>query len=153
MKPEITLYNRHPSAPVQMNGWLEKLLQALPLCLKGAKDFEAPLLSLSEIEISLVTDEEITQLHADFLDDPTPTDVITFHHGEILVSLDTAKRQSIEHAESYDREVVLYMIHGLLHLGGWDDHEPIEREAMHDLQDSILDACYPVKYRLNSDQN
>lgn len=128
-----------------MNGWLEKLQHALSLCINGAKASDAPLLSLSEIEISLVTDEEIAQVHADFLDDPTPTDVITFHHGEILVSLDTAKRQSIEHAESYDREVVLYMIHGLLHLGGWDDHEPNEREAMHELQSRILDASYPVK--------
>jgi len=145
VKPEITLYNRHPTKPVQMNGWLEKLQHALPLCINGAKASDAPLLSLSEIEISLVTDEEIAQVHADFLDDPTPTDVITFHHGEILVSLDTAKRQSIEHAESYDREVVLYMIHGLLHLGGWDDHEPNEREAMHKLQSRILDASYPVK--------
>jgi len=145
VKPEITLYNRHPTGPVQMNGWHEKLQHALPLCIKGAKDPLAPLLSLSEIEISLVTDEEIAQVHADFLYDPTPTDVITFHHGEILVSLDTAKRQSIEHDESYDREVVLYMIHGLLHLGGWDDHEPNEREAMHELQSRILDASYPVK--------
>ncbi len=117
---------------------------ALPSCLVAAKNSGAPLLSVSEIEITLVTDEIIGQVHADFLNDPTPTDVITFHHGEILVSLDTAARQATEHGESYEREVVLYMIHGLLHLGGWDDHEPSERDAMHRLQKSILDECYPA---------
>jgi probable rRNA maturation factor len=77
-------------------------------------------------------------VHADFLDDPTPTDVITFHHGEILISLDTAARQAAEYRLPYEHEAALYIIHGLLHLGGWDDHNPTEAADMKTLQERIL---------------
>jgi probable rRNA maturation factor len=72
------------------------------------------------------------------LDDPTPTDVITFHHGEILVSADTAVRQGAEHGQTFDQELALYLIHGLMHLGGWDDHEEAEAKEMAQKQERIL---------------
>lgn len=111
---------------------------ALPACLAAALPSENVLADLSEIEVTLMTDPEIATIHGEFLDDPTPTDVITFHHGEILISLDTAARQSLCHGLSFPDETALYLIHGLLHLAGWDDHDPAAAAAMATLQQTIL---------------
>lgn len=118
--------------------WLRQIAQAaLPGCKLQAKSPDAPLLHLEEIEISLISDEEIARVHGEFLDDPTPTDVITFHHGEILISTDTALRQGAEHGQALDAELALYLIHGLMHLAGWDDHEPEEAAEMSRRQEGI----------------
>ena len=142
--PRLHLYQHHPAASSElMAEWEKQANAALPHCVAAACAEDAPLHELEEIEISLITDEAIAQVHADFLNDPTPTDVITFHHGEILVSLDTAQREAPHHGETFARESLLYMIHGLLHLGGWEDHDPEERAQMHALQGQILDQVYP----------
>ena len=92
MMPSLKLYNRqrrhHPSLP-----WLKKVIKvALPLCQAEATSPDSPLLNLEEIEFTIISDAEISRVHAEFLDDPTPTDVITFEHGELLISADTAAR-------------------------------------------------------------
>ena len=118
---------------------MKKIIRAaLPLCKAQAKSPEAPLMHLDEIEFSIISDDEMTRVHAEFMDDPTPTDVITFHHGEILVSADTALRQGGEHGQSLDQELALYMIHGLMHLGGWDDHDAEEAAEMGQKQEDVL---------------
>ncbi len=134
----LHLYNHQRRQPSRLKLWRQVATRALPQCLATAKSSEAVLLSLKEIEISFVSDPAIARVHGEFLDDPTPTDVITFPHGEIIISLDTAQRQALEHGETYEREVALYIIHGLLHLGGWDDHVESERNVMHALQMKIL---------------
>lgn len=119
--------------------WLEQQSQrALPLCL-GEQGSEDPVLpDLEEVEISLISDEEIARVHSEFMDDPTATDVITFHHGEILVSADTARREGPEHGHSLQEELLLYLIHGLLHLNGHTDLQESDRRQMHECQDRIL---------------
>ena len=134
----LNLYNRQrqhkPNSP-----WLRKIIKAaLPLCVLEAKSPEAPLLQLEEIEFTIIGDEEMCRVHEEFLNDPTPTDVITFHHGEVLVSADTAVRQGAEHGQSLDQELALYLIHGLMHLSGWDDHEESEAKEMAQKQENIL---------------
>jgi probable rRNA maturation factor len=113
-------------------------LLALPACLDAARPTDNVLCNLSEIEITLMSDSEIASVHGEFLDDPTPTDVITFHHGEILISVETATRQAASHGLSTQDETALYLIHGLLHLAGWDDHNPDSAAAMASLQQNIL---------------
>lgn len=141
--PKLRLYNHHPGAkkaPLPL--WRRIAKAALPEAMAHATAPDAPLLQVAEVEISFITDEAIAAVHGDFMDDPTPTDVITFHHGEILISLDTAKRQGAEHGQPWERETALYVIHGLLHLAGWDDREPEERVRMHALQARILDEVW-----------
>lgn len=104
---------------------------------------DAPLLTLAEVDFVLVSDRTIARIHGEFMDDPTPTDVITFHHGEILISLDTAQRQAAEHRETYPREVARYIVHGLLHLAGWNDVDDAERKEMHRHQEEILMQIWP----------
>jgi probable rRNA maturation factor len=68
---------------------------------------------------------------------PGATDVITFDYGEIVVSADTAKRCATEHGHGVREELGLYIIHGLLHLNGYDDLEPRPRARMHRVQERI----------------
>ena len=85
----------------------------------------------------MVSDEVIAAVHAEFLDDPTATDVITFPHGEILISHDTARRCAQEHGHSLSGELFLYIVHGLLHLNGHLDGDAVDRDLMHRIQDEI----------------
>lgn len=122
--------------------WLERLAErAWVHCLECKKVDEASIQALDEIEITLLTDDEIARVHEEFLNDATPTDVITFCHGEILISLDTAQRQALVHGQSIAAETGLYLVHGLLHLMGWDDHDEVEAARMAELQASILNSC------------
>jgi probable rRNA maturation factor len=142
--PKLCIYNRQKAHAIPLP-WLRRIGKAaLPGCLANLKSPDAPLASLEEIEITLVNDTDIARVHADFLDDPTPTDVITFHHGEILISADTALRQGTEHGQTLDHEVALYLVHGLMHLAGWDDHEEEEAKEMAQRQEAILQAVLPL---------
>ena len=141
MAAALHIYNHQTAAPVCMEWWQRIAELALPLCLEASKPPSAILADLEEIEISLVTDEVISRVHQDYMEDPTPTDVITFHHGEILISVETAARQAAEHHSDYDTEVALYIVHGLLHLAGWHDGEANQRAEMHERQSAILQNC------------
>jgi len=138
MPVQVQIYNRQRKHRCDLSGLRAAIAKAVPLCLQHLKAPDAPLAQLEEIEISIVTDAAIAKVHAEFLDDPTPTDVITFHHGEIIVSADTAAREGPVHGLSFDDELSLYMIHGLMHLVGWDDHDPDEAAEMKRRQESVL---------------
>jgi probable rRNA maturation factor len=137
--PKLALFNRQKTQAVPLP-WLRRIAKnALPACLAAAKPREDSVLSsLPEVEITYVSDAEIARVHGEFLDDASPTDVITFHHGEILISAETAARQAIDHGQTLDHELALYLIHGLLHLAGWHDEDPEEAAEMACTQETIL---------------
>ncbi|WP_438482479.1 rRNA maturation RNase YbeY [Oleiharenicola lentus] len=90
-----------------------------------------------ELSLVFVTDKKIAQIHADFMDDPTATDVITFEGdsaaslaGEICVSADTAFNYAREHRRDFATELTLYIVHGWLHLAGYDDLQPAKKRRM-----------------------
>jgi len=92
-----------------------------------------------DLSLVFVTDTTLAQLHADFLGDPTPTDVITFagnpalgSAGEVCVSADAARRQVGARARDdvFAAELLLYVVHGWLHLAGFDDLRPDRKRAM-----------------------
>jgi len=90
-----------------------------------------------ELSVVFMTDDALAQLHADFLDDPTPTDVITFEGaaelgtaGEICVSADRATAFAAEHDRDFSKELTLYLVHGWLHLAGYDDLQPALKRQM-----------------------
>ena len=85
-----------------------------------------------EISIYFVSEKKITQLHADHFKDPTPTDCITFpldndFLGEIFVC---PKAAILYNPKQPYQETTLYVIHGLLHLLGYDDISSKERARM-----------------------
>ena len=100
--------------------------------------------SLPLIEIALLDDSAMSQVHAEFLNDPTTTDVITFEHGELLIGVEVAIRQAHEYQHHFFREVALYGIHGMLHLAGFDDRERADFERMKERQEELLALCFPV---------
>ncbi len=90
-----------------------------------------------EISLAFLTDAALARLHDDFLNDPAPTDVITFPGdsadelaGEICVSVDRAREEARARGRPFALELTLYVVHGWLHLAGLDDLTPRERQAM-----------------------
>ena len=96
------------------------------------------LLNLDEVEVTLVSDAIIAEVHVEFMSIAGATDVITFDHGEILISTETAAVQGEENGNPIERETALYLVHGLLHLAGYADKSAEEFEAMARLQEEIL---------------
>ncbi|HSI07196.1 MAG: rRNA maturation RNase YbeY [Rariglobus sp.] len=90
-----------------------------------------------ELSLAFMTDAKLAKLHGDFLDDPTTTDVITFEGqpefgvaGEICVSADTAAAYSKSNDKDFSEELTLYVVHGWLHLAGYDDLQPAKKRKM-----------------------
>ena len=92
-----------------------------------------------ELSVLLVNDHKIKNLNQSFRDKNAPTDVLSFPQfeeeegfdsillGDVVVSLETAEQQAKEHGLNFEEEVVLLIIHGLLHLLGYD-HEISAKE-------------------------
>ena len=86
-------------------------------------------------------DRVIARVHWDFMRVPGATDVITFEHGEIVMSAETAARFAGEHGHSVEEELALYTVHGLLHLNGFDDATSREAARMKRIQARVLKQC------------
>lgn len=138
-KPGVVASCHHPEKNWDTERLAKRVRELMPACLARGKDHEEPVLpGLEEIDIVLVDDSTIARVHEEFMDVEGATDVITFHHGEILISLDTAERQAEEHGENLETEVLRYAVHGLLHLNGWQDRTPEQRAAMEEMQEEVL---------------
>jgi probable rRNA maturation factor len=97
------------------------------------------------VSVLITTDEEIRSLNAQFRNLDEPTDVLTFPApdfpgsplGEIVISVDTAQRQAeLRHGKFAD-ELVTLALHGALHLAGFDDETPADRQKMLARQNEI----------------
>lgn len=99
---------------------------------------QTDLRKLSEIFIWLISDRRMALLHRRFLGQSGSTDVLTFQHGEIFISVHTAQRHARAFGNSLIRELKLYIVHGLLHLHGFDDQTPAEARKMKTVQEKIL---------------
>jgi probable rRNA maturation factor len=97
---------------------------------------------LEVIEFTFLNDIVMAGVHREFLSDETPTDVITFEHGEILIGIEVAERQGLQFEQDFLREVALYGIHGMLHLSGFNDRDSNEAERMKKRQEEILNAYF-----------
>ena len=90
-----------------------------------------------ELSVSLVTEAEMADLHARYLDDPEPTDVLSFTMdeegllGDVVICPAVASAQT----DDLDAELRLLLVHGILHLLGYDHEEDDERRAMWDRQE------------------
>lgn len=110
---------------------------ALALCAGESGDGLFRLRELPVVEVAVVSDRVIAKLHQQFMDVPGATDVITFEHGEIVISADTARREARQQGHGVTEELALYVIHGMLHLNGHDDIKPRDRARMHRVQERI----------------
>ena len=111
---------------------------AAQMALQAATEEDSPLSHLATLEVALVDDETSGRVHMDFMEIAGPTDVITFHHGEIVIGAEVAKRQAAEYGEPLGREILRYFVHGLLHLAGHEDEDEDERKTMEATQEEIV---------------
>jgi len=134
----VALINRQRR--VRLNTpWLRRVAEiALPVCRDISDDGKYALRDLPEIVVAIVSDPVIAQIHVDFMGIEGPTDVITFDHGEIVISADTAKNYAAQLGHPIEQELALYTIHGLLHLNGFDDLSPAPADRMRKTQNRIL---------------
>jgi probable rRNA maturation factor len=156
MPREIAITNRHPRLR------LDRQAIAAAVCLLDSH--AAKFLGgcpPGELSLVFLTDPALARIHADFMNDPTATDVITFEGdataglaGEVCVSADTAwryvegpapagprsaRRQTLQKKrlaetralqKTFSAELTLYVVHGWLHLAGYDDLQPAKKRRM-----------------------
>lgn len=132
----VSIANRHPRLRLDRRA-VAKLVATLDAHHAALATRRSSLANDHELSLVFLTDTALAHLHADFLDDPSPTDVITFEGdpalgsaGEICVSADTAARYAREHRRDFSAELSLYLVHGWLHLAGYDDLVPTKKRAM-----------------------
>lgn len=126
----ITLHNAQRRLRVPLDELKRFAHVALELCPKP--------LALTSVEVIFVSDRRIAELHRKFMNISGPTDVITFQHGEIFISVDTAKANARRFKSSTNGELKLYIVHGLLHLLGFDDTTPAAARRMETVQQRIF---------------
>ena len=139
--PEINVRNVQRKVRIDRNALQEFAEQALQLCLQIRPHRVRRLNQLREVFVLLVSDRRISGLHRQFLSKSGPTDIITFEHGEIFISAETGRRQARQFGSSLLRELQLYILHGLLHLRGFDDQNKVDARKMEKAQERILAAA------------
>ncbi len=122
----VEVYNEHQDGSPDLDA-LERLGEQVV-------EKEGWLFNISAI---IVNDGELRRINRLFLNSDDYTDVIAFpvddedeDSGEIYISLDQAREQAIETGESVQKATERLLVHGILHLGGWDDHTDNDREKM-----------------------
>lgn len=105
--------------------------------------------SFEEFTVTFVDKETIAEIHGEYFDDPTPTDCISFPIdgpdepyrvlGEIFVCPAVAFEYAAKHGQHPEKETLLYVVHGLLHLFGYDDMTPIEKKKMRRAEKKHMD--------------
>lgn len=112
-----------------------------------------------EVSIALVDDEYIQKLNRQYRSLDAPTDVLSFAMretvfeedssfefqeeellGDVVISLERAKEQAIEYGHSFEREVGFLVVHGILHLLGYNHEVDEERSVMRQREEKILKA-------------
>ncbi|HAI13691.1 MAG TPA: rRNA maturation RNase YbeY [Phycisphaerales bacterium] len=126
----------HP--PIE--GWLD--VQLLHLAqLAGVQQMQ--------LSVVIVADEQMSQLHEQYMDITGTTDVLSFDlsddpsspeqiEGELILCIDEASRQAASREHETRLELLLYALHGMLHLMGFDDHDDDEYDRMHAREDELL---------------
>jgi probable rRNA maturation factor len=103
------------------------------------------------VELVLADDALLCRLHREFMGLDSPTDIMTFpdHEphaeepvsgGQIYISVERAAAQAAEFGQTVGEEIEFLVLHGVLHLCGWDDDTDAKRERMLDRQTELLRA-------------
>ncbi len=136
--PKIAVRNLQRKVPMNVVDLENFAVKAVKLCLRLPRKEKTHLSELREISVLIVSDRQIAALHRQFMNESGPTDVITFQHGEIFISAETAGRNARRFKNAVARELRLCLVHGLLHLHGFDDHDETGARKMEIAQRRIL---------------
>lgn len=128
----VTLRNRQRLRPVA-TARLKKLAQDALDLLQAGHD---------NLSLVLVDDPTIQRLNRDFHQTDAPTDVLSFDYGggelEVIVSVERAVAVAGRYRSTPSRELALYIVHGILHLHGYDDLTPSQRRRMRAAERRLL---------------
>jgi probable rRNA maturation factor len=108
----------------------------------------------SELSILITDDATLRELNRTYLGVDSPTDVLSFsqtegeefavpdgetpHMGDVIISVETARRQALEHGLALQDEAAHLLVHGILHLLGYDHEDPDDAAVMRSHEDAIL---------------
>ena len=136
--PQISVRNLQRKVSVNVGELETFAANAVKRCLRLQKRKRTELRKLNAVAVWLISDRRISRLHLQFFGESSPTDVITFRHGEIFITVEIARRNAREFGNSLMSEIKLDMVHALLHLHGFDDQTPAEVLRMKNAQEKIL---------------
>ncbi|GAG25455.1 unnamed protein product [marine sediment metagenome] len=111
---------------------------------------------LAHVDVAVVTGREMAAINRRYLGCAGATDVLSFDMSDelsdglvaqVVVCGDVAARQAPRHGHSGPRELLLYVVHGLLHLTGYDDTTPAQAARMHARAEQLLAEVYPPARR------
>jgi probable rRNA maturation factor len=131
---EITVINAHPRTRLRKADIAERVARVL----EGEK------VPRAQVNVILVSDDDLLEMNRTHLQHDYYTDVITFAledeplEGEIYISVDRAREQAAEYNVGLYEEITRLAVHGALHLSGYDDATNQERERMRMLEDHYL---------------
>jgi len=103
-----------------------------------------------DLSIGFIEDEAMTELHIKWMDEPGPTDVLSFPMdmptdendavtlGDIVIAPVVAAQQAAVAGHSAEHEIFVLAAHGLLHILGYDHAEAVEEKVMFELQESLV---------------
>ncbi|GEN50699.1 rRNA maturation RNase YbeY [Alkalibacterium pelagium] len=149
---ETIIYDETDKITEDMTGWIEDLLNVAAKKLSVEKN--------AEVSITVVSNEKIREINREYRDKDKVTDVISFaieddeddvlkefdmegitiprDLGDIFISYDKAVEQAEEYGHSVERELGFLMVHGFLHLNGYDHMTDEDEKRMFALQEEIL---------------
>jgi probable rRNA maturation factor len=139
--PKVIVRNVQRKVPIDVAALQEFAAKAVCCCLSVDNAKGTELTTLRQLFVWLISDRRMSRLHRQFLGQTGPTDVLTFQHGEIFISVETAKRHARMFENPLARELQLYIVHGLLHLHGFDDQTKDGARKMKKVQEKILSHC------------
>jgi probable rRNA maturation factor len=133
---DIDIANEHPAASADQ----ERLCRAVKTILQNAG------IASGEVSIAIVDDAQMLELNRRYLNHDYPTDVLSFvlmHEkdrldGQIILSADYAAREAPRYGWNADDELLLYAIHGALHLVGYDDLNVHAKREMREQEQKYL---------------
>ena len=138
MSAQIFVWNRQRKIALDRGRLQHFAERALVGCLALRAPRKSDLASLDEVDVLFVSDRAIAKLHRDFLGIRGATDVITFQHGEVFISTETAARYARASGSTLRDELELYVVHGLLHLHGFDDIAAAAARRMQATQNRLV---------------
>ena len=155
MLEEIQIFVGEKFRGVVDGGWVKKIVRQILKAERVAPPYE--------VSLVFADSETVQQLNRDYRGVDEPTDVLAFYMlpqkgadssfalppdgvtrlGEVIISYPQAVAQAREQGHSPERELALLVIHGILHLLGYDHEEPDEERKMKERERELLEKCLP----------
>ena len=135
--------------------WEQKINEVAAICLR-----EEQIPQEAEVDLLFVDNEAIREMNREYRDKDSATDVLSFPmyeadeeideeeeilFGDIVISLERAQEQCQEYGHSLEREVMYLLVHGLLHLAGYDHMEEEEKKEMRAQEEKLLAVIVEIR--------